>query len=181
VLTRCFNNSIITLEPLQLDMYYKYAKKNYKKKLKKQKNNNLQILHFLRVSNQDHMAHCNHKYLKGTQRFSWWRYDFLWTLKTISAEAFRTRTGSSISKINRNNDGMGKTGSNEHWLQLWSKEMWGKGRNTKYVVAITTCLLFVKSTNEMFAFNPPFFCPIKWIHIILNLVNSCFNPINYEV
>ena len=45
---------------------------------------------------------------------------------------------------------MGKTGSNEHWLQLWSKEMWGKGRNIKYVVAITTCLLFVKSTNEMF-------------------------------
>jgi hypothetical protein len=45
---------------------------------------------------------------------------------------------------------MGKTGSNEHWLQLWSKEMWGKRRNIKYVVAITTCLLFVKSTNEIF-------------------------------
>ena len=34
---------------------------------------------------------------------------------------------------------------------------------------------------EMFTFSPPFFRPIKSVHIILNFVNSCFNPINYVV
>ena len=34
---------------------------------------------------------------------------------------------------------------------------------------------------EMFTFSPPFFRPIKSVHIIPNFVNSCFNPINYVV
>jgi hypothetical protein len=29
--------------------------------------------------------------------------------------------------------------------------------------------------------SPPFFLSKKWVHIILNFVKSCFNPIYYEV
>jgi hypothetical protein len=61
----------------------------------------------------------------------------------------------------------------EHPAYLNSGKKWcGRYASVVYLIA---------KYYEMFAFSPPFFRPMKWAHIILNFVDSCFYPINYVV
>ena len=52
--------------------------------------------------------------------------------------------------------------------------------NLKTFICLS-CINLIAKYYEMFAIRPPFFRPIKWVHIILNFVHSSFYPINYVV